>query len=36
MASDYMPESMPEKCEPGFDQILTALREGLEENPRLR
>jgi hypothetical protein len=36
MPSGYMPESMPEKGEPGFDQILRALREELKENPRLR
>jgi len=35
MTSDYTPESMPEKGEPGFDQILRALREELKENPRL-
>jgi hypothetical protein len=27
---------MPEKDQPGFDQILRALREGLDENPRLK
>jgi hypothetical protein len=27
---------MPEKGEPGFDQILRALREELKENPRLK
>jgi hypothetical protein len=36
MTSGYMPESMPEKGEPGFDQILAALREELKENPRLK
>jgi hypothetical protein len=36
MTSGYMPESMPEKGEPGFDQILTALREAVKENPRLK
>ena len=36
MTSGYMPGSMPNKGEPGFDQILRALREGLKENPRLR
>ena len=36
MTSGYMPGSMPEKGEPGFDQILGALREMLKENPRLR
>ena len=36
MTSGYTPGSMPEKGEPGFDQILTALKEGLKENPRLR
>jgi hypothetical protein len=35
MTSGYMPGSMPEKDQPGFDQILGALREGLDENPRL-
>jgi hypothetical protein len=32
MISGYMPE----KDEPGFDQILRALREELKENPRLK
>lgn len=32
MTSGYIPG----KDEPGFDQILRALREGLEENPRLK
>ena len=36
MTSGYMPESMPEKGEPGFDKILRILREDLKENPRLR
>jgi hypothetical protein len=36
MTSGYMPESMPEKGEPGFDQILRALKEELKENPRLK
>jgi hypothetical protein len=36
MTSGYMPESMPEKGEPGFDQILTALGEAVKENPRLK
>ncbi len=36
MTSGYTPGSMPNKGEPGFDQILRALREGLRENPRLR
>jgi hypothetical protein len=36
MTSDYMPESMTEKGESGFDHILRALRERLEENPQLR
>jgi hypothetical protein len=36
MTSGYMPGSMPEKDQPGFDQILRALREGLNENPRLK
>jgi hypothetical protein len=36
MTSGYTPGSMPEKGEPGFDQILRALREGLKENPRLK
>ena len=36
MTSDYMPESMPEKGEPGFDQSLRALRVELKENPQLR
>jgi hypothetical protein len=36
MTSGYMPESMPEKGEPGFDKILRTLREELKENPRLR
>jgi hypothetical protein len=35
MTSGYMPESMPEKGEPGFDQILTALRKAVKESPRL-
>jgi hypothetical protein len=36
MTSGYAPGSMPEKDQPGFDQILRALREGLNENPRLK
>ena len=36
MTSGYTPGSMPNKGEPGFDQILSALREGLKENPRLK
>jgi hypothetical protein len=36
MTSGYMPGSMPEKDQPGFDQILRALREGLNENPQLK
>ena len=36
MTSGYMPGSMPEKDQPGFDQILRALREGLNENSRLK
>jgi hypothetical protein len=36
MTSGYTPGSMPEKGEPGFDQILRALREELKENPRLK
>jgi hypothetical protein len=36
MTSGYMPGSMPEKGQPGFDQILGALTEALKENPRLR
>jgi hypothetical protein len=36
MTSGYTPGSMPEKDQPGFDQILGALREGLNQNPRLR
>jgi hypothetical protein len=36
MTSGYMPGSMPEKDQPGFDQILRALRKGLNENPRLK
>jgi hypothetical protein len=35
MTSGYTPGSMPEKDQPGFDQILRALREGLNENSRL-
>src|SRR5918993_1210019 len=33
MTSGYTPGSMPEKDQPGFDQILRALREGLKEMP---
>jgi hypothetical protein len=36
MTSGYTPGSMPEKDQPGFDQILKALREELKENPRLK
>ena len=36
MTSGYTPGSMPEKDQPGFDQILRALREGLNEIPRLK
>jgi hypothetical protein len=36
MTSGYTPGSMPEKDQPGFDQILRALREGLNEVPRLK
>ena len=36
MTSGYTPGSMPEKDQHGFDQILRALREGLDENPRLK
>ena len=36
MTSGYTPGSMPEKDQSGFDQILRALREGLDENPRLK
>jgi hypothetical protein len=36
MTSGYTPGSMPEKYQPGFDQILRALREGLNQNPRLK
>jgi hypothetical protein len=36
MTSGYTPESMPEKDQPGFDQILRALRDGLNENPHLK
>jgi hypothetical protein len=36
MTSGYTPGSMPEKDEPGFDQILRALGEGLKENRGLR
>ncbi len=36
MTSGYTPGSMPEKDQPGFDQKLSALREGLDEKPRLR
>lgn len=36
MTSGYTPGSMPEKDEPGFDQILRVLKEGLKENPRLK
>jgi len=36
MTSGYTPGSMPEKDQPGSDQILEALREGLKENPRLK
>ena len=36
MTSSYMPRRMPDKGEPGFDQILGALREALREKSRLR
>jgi len=36
MTSGYTPGSMPEKDQPGFDQILGALREGLNEDPQLK
>jgi hypothetical protein len=36
MTSGYTPGSMPEKDQPGFDQILGALRKGLNEDPRLK
>jgi hypothetical protein len=36
MTSGYTPGSMPGKDQPGFDQILRALREGLDENSRLK
>lgn len=36
MTSGYTPGSMPEKDQPGFDQILRALREGINENSRLK
>ena len=36
MTSGYTPGSMPGKDQPGFDQILGALREGLNEDPRLK
>ncbi len=36
MTSGYTPGSMPNKGEPGFDQILRALGEELKQNPRLR
>ena len=36
MTSGYTPGSMPEKDQPGFDQILRALREGLDEDSQLR
>ena len=36
MTSGYTPGSMPEKDQPGFDQILRALREGLNENSHLK
>jgi hypothetical protein len=36
MTSGYTPGSMPGKDQPGFDQILRALREGLNEDPRLK
>jgi hypothetical protein len=32
----HTPGSMPEKDQPGFDQILRALRDGLNEDPRLK
>lgn len=36
MTSGYTPGSMPQKDQPGFEQILRALREGLDENPHLK
>jgi hypothetical protein len=36
MTSGYTPGSMLEKDQPGFDQILGALREGLNEDPQLK
>jgi hypothetical protein len=36
MTSGYTPGSMPEKDEPGFDQIHRVLKEGQKENPRLK
>jgi hypothetical protein len=36
MTSGYTPGSMPQKDQPGFEQILRALRKGLDENPRLK
>jgi hypothetical protein len=36
MTSGYTPGSMPEQDQPGFDEILRALREGLNENSRLK
>jgi hypothetical protein len=36
MTSGYTPGSMPEKDQPGFDRILGALREGLNDDPRLK
>jgi hypothetical protein len=36
MTSGYTPGSMPEKDQPGFDQILRALRERLNEDAQLK
>jgi hypothetical protein len=36
MTSGYTPGSMPGKDQPGFDQILRALREGLNGDPGLK
>ncbi len=35
MTSGYTPGSMPKKDEPGIDQILGAIEEGLKETPQL-
>jgi hypothetical protein len=36
MTSGYTPGSMPNKDQPDFDQILRAIREGLNEDPHLK